>query len=360
MVAEESFQPSGGKLPIPPAERRYDRAVGTCRTLVFALALMAPVTPAAIHRFELRGTILPPASFSVSLHSSASPFTKSLLTGSDGRFRLREVPAGTYTLAVFAPGKGELRRTVEIGPGTANRHRRVEVTLNVDANPAALAEGGGHTVSVAQLSVSDSARRDYEKAQQELAKPDIPRAIEHLKSAVAKSPGFTAAWNNLGTIAYQTRNYSEAETYFREALRQDASSFAPLVNLGGVLLTLGKLEEAWKYNLYAVLARPGDALANSQLGMTYFALNNNPLAIKYLNQAKRIDPVHFSFPQLTLAEIYLRMENTTAAAAELEEFLHYHPDAANAGRVRELLRLLRQKRQPSAGGAGPAQSRDGQ
>ncbi len=319
--------------------------MGICLTFVLAFTLIPAGTCTAPSLFELRGAIQPPSAASVTLHSSVSPFTKSLLAGPDGRFRLREIPAGIYTLSVFAPGKGELRRTIEIGPGTAGQRNLISVTLSLETAALTAAEGGGHTVSIAELAVSDSARRDYAKAQKDLAKPDIPRAIEHLKSAVRKSPGFTAAWNNLGTIAYQTRNYSEAETYFREALRHDASSFPPLVNLGGVLLTLGKLDEAWKYNLYAVLSRPGDALANSQLGMTYFALNNFSLAIKHLAQAKRIDPVHFSFPQLTLAEIYSRMGKESAAIAELEEFLRYHPDAANAGRVRELLKLLRQPHQ---------------
>lgn len=314
--------------------------MGNWRTFLFASVLIPAAVPATKPVFELRGKILPPASFSVSLYNSTTPFTRSLLTGPDGQFRLRGIPAGTYTLSAFAPGKGEMRRTVEVGPGTAGKHGRIELTLDLETSPTSLAGGAGHTVSVGSLSISESARGDYEKAQRELAKPDIPRAIEHLKSAVGKSPAFVAAWNNLGTIAYQTHNYGDAETYFREALRHDPDSFAPLVNLGGALLTLGNLEEAWKYNLYAVLARPDDALANSQLGMTYFALNNYPLAIKYLNGAKRIDPVHFSFPQLTLAQIYLRMDNPTAAATELEDFLHRHPDAPNAAKIRLLLERI--------------------
>ena len=51
-------------------------------------------------------------------------------------------------------------------------------------------------------------------------------------------------------------------------------AYEPLVNLGGVLVTLNKLDEAWKFNGFAVLERPGDALANSQMGMTYFGLGD--------------------------------------------------------------------------------------
>ena len=104
--------------------------------------------------------------------------------------------------------------------------------------------------------------------------------MKHLERAVAIAPQFANAWNNLGTIAYQTQKYSRAEECFREALEQDPDSYEPLVNLGGVLINLHKLDEAWSYNVNAVLARPNDALANAQLGMTYFESGAPELAEK--------------------------------------------------------------------------------
>ena len=113
------------------------------------------------------------------------------------------------------------------------------------------------------------------------------------------------------------------------------------MNLGGVLLTVGKLDEALQYNLYAVLSRPNDALANSQHGMTYFAVNNFALAEKYLLVAKRLDPAHFSHPQLTLAEIYLRRNQRPKAAMEMEDFLQHHPDWPQAPNIRAAITKLR-------------------
>jgi tetratricopeptide (TPR) repeat protein len=156
-----------------------------------------------------------------------------------------------------------------------------------------------------------------------------------LERAVAIAPQFANAWNNLGTIAYQTQKYSRAEECFREALEQDPDSYEPLVNLGGVLINLHKLDEAWSYNVNAVLARPNDALANAQLGMTYFESGAPELAEKYFRKALEIDPAHFSHPQLFLAEIHLRRRDTRAAAADLESFLKYHPDWPHAATMRE-------------------------
>jgi Tfp pilus assembly protein PilF len=196
-------------------------------------------------------------------------------------------------------------------------------------------------VSTRQLSVPGRARREYAAAQKELGKPDITAAVEHLEKAVALAPQFSAAWNNLGTIAYHSHEYERAEAYFRKASEQDSSAYEPVVNLGGVLLTQGKLDEALNYNLYALLSRPNDALANAQLGMNYFAVGNLSLGQKYLEIAKRLDSAHFSYPQLTLAEIHLRLGQRDEAATEYEDFLKLHPDAPQAAAVRQKVAKLR-------------------
>ena len=121
----------------------------------------------------------------------------------------------------------------------------------------------------------------------------------------------------------------------------DPKAYEPLVNLGGVLVTLHKLDEAWKFNALAVLERPADALANSQMGMTYFGLGDYDHAVKYLERARRIDPAHFSHPQLILAEIHLRRGERSAAAGCLEDFLLHHPDWPQAAKMRGTIEALR-------------------
>jgi tetratricopeptide (TPR) repeat protein len=124
------------------------------------------------------------------------------------------------------------------------------------------------TVPARQLCVPEKAVRDYDDAQKALGRRDVATAVKRLEHAVALAPQFSAAWNELGTIAYQTRKFDRAAECFRAALEADPSAYEPLVNLGGVLITLDNLDEAWKYNVYAVLVRPADALANAQLGTT--------------------------------------------------------------------------------------------
>lgn len=305
-------------------------------------AILVGAACAAEVPYELAGHIVPEERASVSLFSVATPYSVSVLARDDGRFEFKKLPAGAYTLAIFVPARGEARKTVEVGPATADAHHRVSLTLHLkDSDFVFAAVRREHAVSTRQLSIPAKAQAAYEQAQKDLGRNDFDAAVTQLEKAVEMAPQFASAWNNLGTIAYKRRQFDRAEECFREALDQDPQSYEPLVNLGGVLVTEHKLDEALDYNLHAVLTRPGDALANSQLGMTYFEVGNLDLAEKYLERAREIDPTHFSHPQLLLAEIHLRRDERKKAAADLEDFLKHHPDWPQAALMRSEIAKLR-------------------
>jgi Tfp pilus assembly protein PilF len=293
--------------------------------------------------FDLSGQFRPPARASVSIFATRTPFTTATLSDTAGRFTFKNLRPDDYTVAVFIPGRGEARRTVEVGPAAAGAHHRVSLTLDLkDSDFELAAPVPQYSVSTRQLAIPKAALREYLDAEKDLGRHDPQAAVKRLEHAVGLAPEFALAWNELGTIAYQTRKFDRAEECFRQALQQDPNAFDPLVNLGGVLVTEHKLDQAADYNLRAVLARPNDALANSQLGLTYFELARMDLAQKYLERARQIDPAHFSLPQLLLAEIHLRRGERPEAAAVLEEFLKYHPDWPQAERMRQTIAELRQ------------------
>jgi tetratricopeptide (TPR) repeat protein len=299
--------------------------------------------PAADETFELSGQISPEGRAAVSLFGATTPFRTATMSDGQGRFTIRKLQAGTYTVSVFIPLRGEARKTIEVGRGTADNRGRVRLQLEFAESDFEYRDSARreHAVSARQLAIPDKAQREYEDARKDLERRDVESATRHLQRAVELGPEFSEAWNEMGTIAYQTGNFARAEECFRESLRLDPEAFEPLVNLGGVLVTLHKLDEAWQYNGYAVLARPEDALANSQMGLTYFEMGDFDLATKHLEKARRLDPAHFSHPQLVLAEIHLRRGENQAAAEALEDFLAHHPDWPQAAKMREKIAELR-------------------
>ncbi len=312
--------------------------------LTVLIVLGAVPSPAVGGDLELRGRIIPPLrSAWVGLQAADRPFHAQTLSNLKGHFRFKKLKPGGYALIVFHPLWGEQRRSVEVTPSFADNKNRVEVTFVVKRSKLARARQtlDKNTVSVRELSVSKQARTEFLKANQRLEKHDVEGAVSHLKKAVATSPQFVRAWNQLGTIAYQEGDHAQAEHYFREALNLQPDDFNPVVNMGAALLALGRHTEALGFNRYAATLRPDDPLANSQLGLNHFFLGNNGQAIKHLKKAKGLDPGHFSLPQVTLAEIYSRQGKVKAAIRELEDYISRHPDSERAALTRKTLARLK-------------------
>jgi tetratricopeptide (TPR) repeat protein len=196
-------------------------------------------------------------------------------------------------------------------------------------------------VPAMELAIPSAATSEYERAQRALTTHQISRAEELLRKAVAIAPQYAIAWNSLGTIAYQSQRYLEAEACFREALKHQPDAYPPLVNLGGALTAQRKYEESLAVNSQAARIRPDDALAQSQLGSSYFFLNRLDEAEEHFRRAKAIDPAHFSLPQVYLFEIYLRRGRKEDAASEITDFLRLHPDSHLVPELRRALQDLR-------------------
>ncbi|HLI86985.1 MAG TPA: tetratricopeptide repeat protein [Bryobacteraceae bacterium] len=322
---------------------------------VAMLMLAAAAFAAEPGVYEFSGRILPAMGARVALFGTDSPFSATTFAGPDGHFRFKGLRPGLYTLAIFNRRRGEARRTVDVGPGNAGRNRRVSLTVELrDSDFVFASTLGRHLVSTRQLSIPEAAVRDYNNAQKDLSRHDSERATKRLEHAVDLAPEFAVAWNSLGVIAYQTRQFDRAEQCFRKAVEADPQSFEALVNLGGVALTLHKLDDAMDYNLKAVLARPNDALANAQMGMAYYAAARLDLAVKYLEKARQIDPASFTFPQLLLFQIHVRRGERAAAAADLQDFLEQHPGWPQAAKMRQTIERLRSARDTG----GPCASSD--
>jgi len=313
-------------------------------TRLLPWVLTAVAAFAAEPVYELAGHIQPAGVAAVSLFGATTPFRDAAISDPSGKFTFKKLVASTYTVAVFFSARGEARQTVEVGPSTADEHHRVSVSLAFKDSDFVFADAARrrHSISTRQLAIPDKALHDYDDARKALGRHDSDSAVKSLEHAVELAPQFAAAWNELGTIAYQTGKFDHAEQCFRQSLDQDPEAYEPLVNLGGVLVTLQRTDEALDYNIRAVLSRPNDALANSQLGQAYFQADNYDLALKYLERARRIDPAHFSHPQLVMAEIHLRRGERPAAADDLEDFLKHHPDWPKAAAMRQAIAQFRQ------------------
>ena len=325
--------------------------------LVIAAALLLPAVPAravspAADTLELRGqVVLPPRAvlrgrrITLTLLRVGTAFNLQTRADAGGRFRFKKIPAGTYSLSIYIPGAGEMRSTLDVTPAFADADGRVEKRFAYDEDALAhqtLPVQRG-MVSVRELSIPRRARNEYAAARRDLRRQNLAGAKRRLLQAVEIAPQFIEALNYLGILAYQERDYPAAEGFFRQALEHDPEAYEPLVNLGGALLSLGRAEEAVEVNTRAQAAQPKDALANAQLGLSYYLKGNDTEALNYLLLTEQLDPAHFTSPQIPLANIYLRNSDEQSAVEELEDFLVRHPDSPEADSVRAMIRRIREE-----------------
>jgi Tfp pilus assembly protein PilF len=262
----------------------------------------------------------------VALNGNTRPYSAHTWTDFGGKFKFKKVPAGSYSLQIEIRRRGDKHLTVEVSPSLADRKGRIHQLITVEPTQSVAIKQRPDVVSVRELSIPEKARGLYLKAEKKLSKGEIEKGIALLESAVNLAPHFVAAINRIGTVFHMQKDFAKSEQYFREALEVDPNAYAPLVNLGGSLLAMGKLEEALAINQHAVTVRPRDALANAQLGVSYLSLKNDAKAEEYLIRTKELDPLHFTYPQLALAGIYTRQNKLALVVKELREFLKLHPD----------------------------------
>ncbi len=317
---------------------------GAAIGILIILITAASVSHAAQDLYQLEGKVCQesgkpfrvPAPI-IYLTSAAEPYYAETLANLSGHFKIRDVPAGSYTLTISVPPYGRMKMSLDVGPSFADRNGCVVKEVLFHRQEVI------SVASVAELSVPESARQEYLKARQRLNKQDIDGAIAELKKVIAMAPRYADALNDLGTISFQSKQFKAAEDYFQEALKQDPDSYQSLLNLGGTLLSEGKLQEALELNQRAAKKRPNDPLAQSQLGQNYFQLGQLDLAEHHLNLACSIEPSHYTYPQLVLADIYHHRHDYVSVVRELQRFLSLHPDSKKTPDAKRFLKYAQSR-----------------
>jgi tetratricopeptide (TPR) repeat protein len=209
---------------------------------------------------------------------------------------------------------------------------------------AALVRGAPQNAAVDEL---------YQQAQAASARGDLATAIEKYKAMLKLAPDLAAAYNNLGLLYFQTRDYTKASQAFEAGLKLDPSMSPSLVLLGIAYFEQGDFGRARPVLERGVRAMPDDeqaqlflALALAKTGESESAANvlqtllkKNP---KDLEALYHLGKLYMALAQDTLQRLetegpdsYLthliageaqeRMEHYDAAAAQYKQALEKQP-----------------------------------
>lgn len=145
-------------------------------------------------------------------------------------------------------------------------------------------------------------------------------ALEHAREAIRRQPAFTRAYEELGLCHEALGDYASAIADYKRALASDTSGLAndasglanpdpasawPALDLGTLLVKVGRLDEAKTYLRQALRFDPRFPKAHYQLGLLLEKRHDDTAAIRELLQATAGDP-SYAAPYYVLGRIYRR------------------------------------------------------
>lgn len=269
--------------------------------------------------------------------STGEPARRSVASNGD-TVRFKKLEPGIYSVCISGENNRSHCQSVDLVPPSGEIHYRFEKTI--ETPPAAVNQSDKHQVNASRLAIPDKAKRQLQLSEEAHHRGDRQQAIRHLETALEIYPKYADALNNLGTYYHRSGNYTRSIEYFRKATSIDPNLFAGWVNLAGSLLATGKFDKALEANRKAIGLRPGDALANSQMGINLYYQRQFAEARRYFQRVAVLDPYSANSPHLYLAHIALAEKSPREAEGFIRKHLELHPNSPQGSSLRQTLRNL--------------------
>lgn len=139
------------------------------------------------------------------------------------------------------------------------------------------------------------------------------------KHIVSVAPDSRTAHYNLGYLLASQGKFDEAIKHYHEAIRIDPDDVEALINLSNVLKSQGKLEEAIGHYRRALRINPTYSIAHNALGVALARQGKIDEAIGHFREALRIDPTN-----PTNAWVHANLGNLLASQGELERAIEHY------------------------------------
>lgn len=119
------------------------------------------------------------------------------------------------------------------------------------------------------------------------------------------------------------------EAVMRQRLKKYPADYSAHFNLGSVLQSMGKLDEAVEHYTAALAARPNSATVLNSLGTAFQQADQIDAALDYYGRAVKIDPGYVD-ARYNLGNALLSSNRPAEAIEQLREVLRLRPNDANA------------------------------
>lgn len=241
---------------------------------------------------------------------------------------LYSAKAGIH-LQKFADAENALRRYVEKNPESANGYYLLGYVLNRENRPAESLETYTRAAKITPPTGDDLkiVALDYELLN------DNAEAIRWLEKAVAMEPANKEAWYYLGRAYYTASRIPHARAAFEHVLRLEPRDARAENNLGLIFESGGKTEDALAAYRNAIAWQKDNAPSSEQpylnLGSLLVTLDRSEEAISPLRKAVELASTN-SQCHIRLGTAYLHLNRLDEAQKELLEAVRLNPQDATA------------------------------
>lgn len=188
---------------------------------------------------SVAGTNTPASNVPVRLERFSGGIIDQINTDARGRFRFGNLQRGYYRVIINAPGFAPAQQEADL-----SLLFKAYLVFNLASTPAASAVAS--TIDVIDARVPATARAEFSRGREALAKKDEKEAVAHFQKAISIDPEFFAAHLLLGTAFVDLREWQQAETEFLSALAIKSGNATAMLALGEVYWREKRYDEAEK------------------------------------------------------------------------------------------------------------------
>ena len=275
-----------------------------------------------------------PSTFVALIANDGFTFADSAVDGHCGA-QFFDVPAGNYHVKVTGADVASADNAdFALSPGmTQDLELRARHTGGFENQGLAAAA----FVSVSDLSVPSTARKEFAKANHLISKQDWVKAKERLGKAIALYPHYAAAYNNLGAVCFYMGDIGQAREALQKAVSLDDHMALAYVNLGRVSFSIKDFPEVETFIGKALSLAAPDAEQLKLLAYAQLADHHFDQAIETSRQAHRSQLSHHAFLHVLAAKANELKSKSDDSIAELQQYLREEPTGPRAEKVRNVL-----------------------
>jgi tetratricopeptide (TPR) repeat protein len=325
--------------------------------LAIGLAMASSQAVLAQGRNEISGTVFselgrPVADVYVELVTDLGSSLTRIRTNASGRFTFGGLTNGTYRVRILPYGTDYREQTQEVtlanvSSTSGSDRQQLEIYLRLNerakSGPFALVAG----VIFAQ-EVPREAQKLYDEGVSQLAEKKEAKGFESLKKAIEIFPTYYLALDRLGgeyaVRGISDRNYLEAGlVLLTKASEVNPKGFSSAFGLGLVQYHLGQTNQAIESLRRATTLYGKAADAYLWLGKALKRASTLDQAEAAFKRANELTKGKSSEVHWQTAGLYHDQKRYKEAADEFELFLKTQPKSADAEKIRELIKQLREK-----------------